>query len=174
MVSQIEDPLFSGPCESIRNWPSSQKTFHDAAATLRGHEISKCVGRTKKEIEGEVNSLLMGNCLVKRRETGEAKAIRGFRTGDSGGNSSGDTEKVPYRVWKMLSFEAKALIKSGKEGKIGLAAESVEKAGGRGGEKMSKTNKNRRNRLLRLCTVDGKQNPAAVKDLDDLLSSVGE
>ena len=74
----------------------------------------------------------------------------------------------------MLSFEAKALIRSGKEGKIGLAAESGEKAGGQGGGEMSKTNKNRRNRLLRLCTVDGKQNPAAVKDLDDLLSSVGE
>ena len=67
MVSQIEDPLFSGPCESIRNWPSGQKTFHDAAATLRGHEISKNVGRSKKEIESEVNILLMGNCLVKRR-----------------------------------------------------------------------------------------------------------
>ena len=39
---------------------------------------------------------------------------------------------------------------------------------------MSKTNKNRRNRLIRLCTVDGKQNPAALKDLDDLLASVGD
>ena len=74
----------------------------------------------------------------------------------------------------MLSLEAKLLIKSGKEGKIGLAAESVGKSGGRGGEKMSTTNKKRRTRLLRLCTVDGKQNPDVVKDLDDLLASVGE
>ena len=116
----------------------------------------------------------MGNCSVKRRATGEAKAIRGFRTGDSSGNGSGDTDKVPYRVWKMLSLEARLLIKSGKEGKIGLAAESVEKAGGRGGEKMYNTNKKRRTRLLRLCAVDGKQNPVAVKDLDDLLASVGK
>ena len=174
MVSQIEDPLFSGPCESIGNWDKSRQTFHDAAATLRGHEINKCVARTKKEIENEVNSLLMGNCSVKRRVNGEAKAIRGFKTGDSSGNGSGDTDKVPYRVWKMLSLEAKLLIKSGKEGKIGIAEGSVGKAGGRGGEKMSKANKKRRTNLLRLCAVDGKSNPDAVKDLDELLASVGE
>ena len=117
----------------------------------------------------------MGNCSIKRRETGEAKAIRGFRTGGSvPGKGSGDTEMVPYRVWKMLSLDAQTLIRSGKEGKIGLAAESGEKAGGQGGGEMSKTNKNRRNRLLRLCTVDGKQNSAALKDLYDLLASVGD
>ena len=141
----------------------------------RGHEISKNAGRTKKDIENKVNSLLMGNCSVKRRATGEAKAIRGFRTGGSvPGKGSGDSEMVPYRVWKMLSLDAQTLIRSGKEGKIGLAAESGVKAGGQGGGEMSKTNKNRRNRLLRLCTVDGKQNPAAAKDLDDLLASVGD
>ena len=79
LVSQIEDPLFSGPCESIRNWASSRKTFRDAAATLRGHEIRKNVGRTKKDIENEVNSLLMGNASVKRRATSEAEAIRSLR-----------------------------------------------------------------------------------------------
>ena len=141
----------------------------------RGHEISKNAGRTKKDIENKVNSLLMGNCSVKRRATGESKAIRGFRTGGSvPGKGSGDSEMVPYRVWKMLSLDAQTLIRSGKEGKIGLAAESGVKAGGQGGGEMSKTNKNRRNRLLRLCTVDGKQNPAAAKDLDDLLASVGD
>ena len=74
----------------------------------------------------------------------------------------------------MISPDAQALVKSGKEGKIGLATESGVKAGGQGGGKLSKTNKNRRNRLLRLCTVDGKQSPAAAKDLDDLLASVGD
>ena len=39
---------------------------------------------------------------------------------------------------------------------------------------LSKTNKSRRNRLLRLCTVYGKQSPAAAKDLDELIARVGE
>ena len=75
LVDHIEDPLFIGPCESIRNWIKSKKTFRDAAATLRGHEISKNTGQTKKAIEHEVNGLLVGNCSVKRRATGKAKAI---------------------------------------------------------------------------------------------------
>ena len=44
MVEQIEDPLFSGPCESIKNWFESKKTFRGAAATLRTHEIGKLAG----------------------------------------------------------------------------------------------------------------------------------
>ena len=95
LVSQIEYPLFSGPCKSIRNWASSRKTFCDAAATLRGHEISKNVGQTKKNIENEVNSLLMGNFSVKRRATGEAKAIMGFKTG--GQELKGSNERIPYK-----------------------------------------------------------------------------
>ena len=75
MVEQIEDPLFTGPCESIRNWAISKKTFRDAAATLRGHEISNNSGQTKKAFEIEVNGLIMGNCSNKRRATGEAKDI---------------------------------------------------------------------------------------------------
>ena len=75
LVDQIEDPLFTGPCVSIRNWIKSKKKFRDAAAMLRGHEISKNTGQTKKAIEHEVNGLLVGNCSVKRRATGKAKAI---------------------------------------------------------------------------------------------------
>ena len=172
MVSQIEDPLFSGPCESIRNWHKKQKTFCDAAATLRGHEINKNVGGTKKDIENEVNSLLMGNCSVKRRENGEAKAIRGFRTG--GQQVKGSDKMVPYKVWKMLSPDAQALVKLGKEGNIGLVTESGVKASSQGGGKLSKTDKIRRNRFLCLCTVDGNQTPAAAKDLEKLIASVGE
>ena len=78
----------------------------------------------------------------------------------------GSEELVPYKVWKMLSPDAQALVKSGKEGKIGLVTEIRVKASGKGGGKLSKTNKSRSNRLLRLCTVAGKQIPAAAKDLD--------
>ena len=81
MVDQIKDPLFTGPCESIRKWAIPKKTFRDAAATLWGHEISKNSGQTKKDIKLEVNVLLMGNGSNKRRLTGEDKAIRGFKLG---------------------------------------------------------------------------------------------
>ena len=57
MVDQIEDPIFTGLCESIRNWDIPKKTFLDAAATLWGHEISKNTDQTKKAIEIEVNGL---------------------------------------------------------------------------------------------------------------------
>ena len=54
MVEQIEDPLFTGPCKSIKNWDSPKKTFWDAAATLSAHEIGKNAGQTNKAIEIEV------------------------------------------------------------------------------------------------------------------------
>ena len=48
MFEQIEDPLLSGPCGIIKNWVESNTTFHNAAATLRAHEIGKLDGQTKK------------------------------------------------------------------------------------------------------------------------------
>ena len=86
----------------------------------------------------------------------------------------GSDEMVPYKVWKMLSPDAQALIKLGKEGKIGLVTESGVKASSQGGGKLSRTDKSRRNRLLCLCTVDGNQIPAAAKDLEKMIASVGE
>ena len=81
MVEQIEDMLFSGPCESIKNWYESNKTFRDAAATLCAHEISKLDIQTKKAIDMEVNILLLGSGYNMRRATGELKEMRIFRLG---------------------------------------------------------------------------------------------
>ena len=50
MVEQIEDPLFSGTCESIKNWDQSNWKFCDAASTLHAHEIGKMAAQTKKAI----------------------------------------------------------------------------------------------------------------------------
>ena len=38
IVEQIKDPLFSGPCNSIKNWDRLKKTFRDAAAMLCAHK----------------------------------------------------------------------------------------------------------------------------------------
>ena len=54
MVEKIEDPLFTGPCESIKNWYSPKETFRNTAATLSAHEIGKNAGQTNKAIEIEV------------------------------------------------------------------------------------------------------------------------
>ena len=45
----------------------------------------------------------------------------------------GSDEMVPYKVWKMISPDAQALVCSGKEGKIGLVTESGVKASSQGG-----------------------------------------
>ena len=70
MVEQIEDPLFSGPCESINYWYQPKCMFCDAAVTLHSHDISKITAQTKKAIENEVNTLLLGSSYNKRREIG--------------------------------------------------------------------------------------------------------
>ena len=69
MVEQIEDPLFSGPCDIIKNWYQTKCTFRDAAATLCAHDISKITTQTKRAIESEVNSLLLGSGSNNRRIT---------------------------------------------------------------------------------------------------------
>ena len=48
MVKQIEDPLFSGPYKSIKNWDQLKKRFRDASATLHAHKIGNNSGQTKK------------------------------------------------------------------------------------------------------------------------------
>ena len=50
MFEHIEDPFFSGLCESIKNWDQYKYTFLDAADALRSHEISKMTAQTKKAI----------------------------------------------------------------------------------------------------------------------------
>ena len=77
---------------------------------MRGHDISKNTGHTKKSIEFEVNGLLMGNCSNKRRATGKAKDIRGFKLGGQEANRSQD--RIPSKVWRMISPEAQALIRT--------------------------------------------------------------
>ena len=65
MVKNIEDPLFSSPCERIKNWYTHRRTFRGAAATLRSHKISKLSAQTKREIDYEVKSLLLGNIQTR-------------------------------------------------------------------------------------------------------------
>ena len=109
----------------------------------------------------------MGNGSNKRRATGEAKAILGFKMGFQEDNRS--SERVPLKVWSMLTPEAQSHIRDGGEVKIGIVKEVGVKDNRRGGGKFSKYNKNLRNKLLRLFLEDVKQNPAVIKGIDELI-----
>ena len=81
MVENIEDPLFYGPCESIKNWDTIRRTFRDAADTLLAHKISKMKSQTKRTIDDEVNTPLLSKGSNKRRSTGKIKALCALKLG---------------------------------------------------------------------------------------------
>ena len=60
----------------------------------------------------------MGNGSIRRRVTGEAKAIRGFKL--DGQEDSRLEERTPLKVWKMLTPEDRLAINNGGEAKIGI------------------------------------------------------
>ena len=78
----------------------------------------------------------MGNCSNKRRATGEAKAIQGFKLGGQEANRS--QERVPLKVWRILSPGAQALIKDGGERNIGIVKEGGVKEKRHGGGELYK------------------------------------
>ena len=81
MVEQIDYPLFSGPCEGIKNWDTAKKTSRNVAATMHDHRIGNNFGHTKKAIDIEVNIHLLGISPNKMRATGETKAMWEFKMG---------------------------------------------------------------------------------------------
>ena len=133
MVEQIEEPLFSGPCKSIKNWDQTKCMFRDAAATLRDHEISKMTAQTKKVIENKVNILLLGSGSNKRIAIGKQKTLRALRLI---GHEEKNTleERIPLKVWKMTTPDARIDMRFGKEVKIVLvkdrAAKTIKHGGG--------------------------------------------
>ena len=84
------------------NWVERKKTISDAAATLRAHWIGKLDGHTKKAIEMDVNSLLLGSGSNKRRATGEQKALHTFMLGVQEDKKNPE-ECIPLKVWKILT-----------------------------------------------------------------------
>ena len=70
MVEHIEDPLYSVPCDIIKNGDCIKCMFCYDAVTLRAHDISKTTAQTKREIGDEVNSLVLGKGSNKRMVDG--------------------------------------------------------------------------------------------------------
>ena len=79
----------------------------------------------------EVNSLLLGIGSSKRRAAGEPKAMRVFKLG--GHEEKRSEGRIPLKVWKILTPEARIAMKSGEEVKIGLVRDGSAKENKRGG-----------------------------------------
>ena len=87
MVENIEYFIFYGPYKTIKNWPQTQRPFFDTSETLRAHDISRMAAQMKRGTKDEVNILLQGKGLDKRRETGEVKLLCALKLGaQEGGN----------------------------------------------------------------------------------------
>ena len=147
MAKQIEDLLFSGPCDSIENFDQPKCMFCDAAATLHAHEISKITAQCKKAIKNEVNSLLLGSDSNKRREIDENKKLCALRLGDHKEKKTQE-ECIPLKVWKVITPESRIAMRSVEEVTIGLVKDSTAKIVKHVGEKMSQQNNNSRSKLL--------------------------
>ena len=75
MVEDIEDPVFSDPWKSIKNWDTIMHPFFDDGSTMQAYEISMMTAQTKRAIDDEVNSLLLVKGSNKRRENGNNKVL---------------------------------------------------------------------------------------------------
>ena len=72
----------------------------------------------------------------KSIETGEPKVLSEFRFGGHEGEKKSE-ERIPLKVWKMLTPEARISIWSGEEVNIGLVRDGVVKEIKRGGGNIS-------------------------------------
>ena len=172
MVKQIEDPLFSGPCKIIKNWDQTKCTFCDAAATLWSNEISKMTAQTRKAIKNELKSLLLGSSN-NMTAIGEQKIIHAHRLGDNE-DAKKLEDRIPLKVWKMMTLESRIAMRSGEEVEIGLVKDSAAKTGKRVGGKMSQQHKNNCSKFLQLTQSEGKKNDAAyLKSVEEFINGCG-
>ena len=170
MVKQIGNILLSGHCESIKNWDIFRSKFRDGTSTMWAHETSKETAQTKKEIDDKVNSLLIGKGSNKRIANGKAKTVCVFKSGvQEDENRSEDC--VPFKVWKMLTFNSHAVLHQGDNIKIGLVKDNAVKTSktGRGG--MSAHHKKIWGKFLHISHLeDWKKNLSYTKELYDFIA----
>ena len=73
-----------------------------------------------------------------------------------GKEESRPEERIPFKVWKMLTPEARLAIKNGGEVKIGIVKEVGAKENKRGGGRLYLHHKKLRNKLLRFTLTYGR------------------
>ena len=81
-------------------------------------------------------------------------------------------ERIPLKVWKILTPESRIAMHSDEEVKIVLVKDSTAKMGKHGGEKMSHHHKKNRAKFLRLTQSEEKKNDAAyMKSVDKFINN---
>ena len=141
MSQHIEDPLFSGPCESINSWDTTRRTFRDATSTLQAQKNSKMTAQAKTEINDEINSVLLVKGSNQRRATIESMALSALKLGGQEDQKRSE-DCVPLDVWKMLATDAQADMLRGDSVNIRLVKDNAGKIGKPVGGEMSAHHKN--------------------------------
>ena len=132
MVENIEYHLYYVTYKTIKNWDATRRTFHDAAATLRSHEISKMTDQNKRAINDEINILILGKGSNKRRVTVDAKVLCALKLGVQEDEKRSE-DHVSFKVRKMLTTDAQADLRRGDGVNIGLVKDHEVKTGKPGG-----------------------------------------
>ena len=110
----------------------------------------------------------MGSSSNKRRVTDEPKAMRSFKMG--GHEENKYDERIPLKVWNMLTPEVRLAMKSGEEVKLGIVRDGGAKENKRVGGELSLQHKKIRNKFLRFTQTDGrKTDPVFMKGLDEII-----
>ena len=174
MLEQIEDTLLSGPCKITTIWYRVKRPFCDAANTLWSHKIGKMTSQTKRDINEEINSLLLGKGSNNRKATGEVNTMREFKVSDQEYEKHSE-DHFPINVWKMMTKDAHVALFRGDRVNIGFVKDDTVNTGkpGRGGNMYSQF-KNSQDNLLRLTKTEGYKNDAAyMKQVDNFISVNG-
>ena len=84
--------------------------------------------QTKRSIDDDINSILLGKVSNKRRATGDANKLRAFKQGGK------EDEKcseycVPLKVWDILATDYQAAVRQCDKSKIGYVKDNTGKTG---------------------------------------------
>ena len=128
---------------------------------------------TEKAIENEVKSLLLGSGSNKRRAIGEQKTLRALRLGDHEYKKAQE-ERIPLKVWKMMTPEVRIYMRSGEEVNIGLVKDSGAKVVKYGGGEMSQQHNKASGKFLWLTQSEVNKNYASyMKSVDGFITECG-
>ena len=128
--------------------------------------------QTKKTINNDVNSLLLGSSNM-RRGIGEQKTLHDIRLCDHE-DAKKSEDRIPLKVWNLMTPEARIAMRSGEEVKIRLVKNSAAKTVKHGRGKIYQHQKKNRAKFLQLTQAEGKKNDALyMKSVDKFITNQG-
>ena len=82
----------------------------------------------KRGIKDDLNRLLQGNVLAKRRDTGEVKLLCALKLDGQEGISRSENH-VPRKVWMTMAKDAQDALRQGDSVNIGIVKEDTTRPG---------------------------------------------